>query len=173
MQLLIDWYLPALSSEQHTQLQTIFDLLSDNALSTDQVFVHRDYHARNLMLLANNELGVIDFQDAVIGSNTYDLVSLLKDAYFELESSKVQALLAYFHKQAKLTISFNDFEKQFDLMGLQRHLKILGIFKRLSIRDGKHQYLADIPLVAKYALAIANKYPELKSLSSILTLANQ
>jgi len=173
MQLLIDWYLPALSSEQHTQLQTIFDLLSDNALSTDQVFVHRDYHARNLMLLANNELGVIDFQDAVIGSNTYDLVSLLKDAYFELKSSEVQALLAYFHKQVKLTISFNDFEKQFDLMGLQRHLKVLGIFKRLSIRDGKHQYLADIPLVAKYALAIANKYPELKSLSSILESANQ
>ena len=173
MQLLIDWYLPALSNEQHTQLQTIFDLLSDNALSTDQVFVHRDYHARNLMLVANNELGVIDFQDAVIGSNTYDLVSLLKDAYFELSPVDLHTLLQYYYTQAKINISFIDFEKQFDLMGLQRHLKVLGIFKRLSVRDGKHQYLADIPLVAKYALAVANKYPELELLSSIIELANQ
>jgi len=172
MQLLIDWYLPALSSEQHTQLQTIFNLLSNNALSTDQVFVHRDYHARNLMLLANKELGVIDFQDAVIGSNTYDLVSLLKDAYFELMPADLYTLLQYYYTQAKISTPFTDFEKQFDLMGLQRHLKVLGIFKRLSIRDGKHQYLADIPLVAKYALAITNKYLELEPLSSILELAN-
>jgi aminoglycoside/choline kinase family phosphotransferase/choline kinase len=173
MQLLIDWYLPALSSEQHTQLQTIFDLLINNALSTDQVFVHRDYHARNLMLMANNELGIIDFQDAVIGSNTYDLVSLLKDAYFELTSADLHILLQYYYTQAKINISFIDFEKQFDLMGLQRHLKVLGIFKRLSIRNGKHQYLSNIPLVAKYVLAVANKYPELESLSSIIELANQ
>ncbi|HBG03677.1 MAG TPA: hypothetical protein DEP15_04375 [Gammaproteobacteria bacterium] len=172
MQLLIDWYLPVLSSEHHTQLQTIFALLSDNAQSTDQVFVHRDYHSRNLMLLDNNELGVIDFQDAVVGSNTYDLVSLLKDAYFELKPTEVQVLLVYFYEQANIQNPFAKFEKQFDLMGLQRHLKVLGIFKRLSLRDGKHQYLADIPLVAKYVLAIANKYPELKSLSNILELAN-
>ena len=172
IQLLIDWYLPVLSSEHHTQLQTIFALLSDNALNTDQVFVHRDYHSRNLMLLDNNELGVIDFQDAVVGSNTYDLVSLLKDAYFELKPTEVQVLLVYFYEQANIQNPFAKFEKQFDLMGLQRHLKVLGIFKRLSLRDGKHQYLADIPLVAKYVLAIANKYPELKSLSNILELAN-
>jgi MurNAc alpha-1-phosphate uridylyltransferase len=125
------------------------------------------------MLLANNELGVIDFQDAVIGSNTYDLVSLLKDAYFELTPADLHTLLQYYYTQAEISTPFVDFEKQFDLMGLQRHLKVLGIFRRLSIRDGKHQYLSDIPLVAKYALAIANKYPELKSLSSILELANQ
>jgi len=170
MQLLIDWYLPTLNSKQQTQLQTIFDLLSDNALSTDQVFVHRDYHSRNLMLLENNELGVIDFQDAVIGPNTYDLVSLLKDAYFELKPSEVHVLLIYFHKQSKLTISFDDFEKQFDLMGLQRHLKVLGIFKRLSIRDGKHQYLKDIPLIEKYVLQIADKYPNFSYLKNILNL---
>jgi len=170
MRLLIDWYLPALNNEQHAKLQTIFNLLSENALSTDQVFVHRDYHSRNLMLLENNELGVIDFQDAVIGSNTYDLVSLLKDAYYELKSSEVQALLVYFHQQAKLTIDFNDFEKQFDLMGLQRHLKILGIFKRLSIRDDKHQYLQDIPLIEKYVLQIADKYPNFSYLKNILNL---
>ncbi len=170
MQLLIDWYLPTLNREQHTQLQSVFNSLSDNALSTNQVFVHRDYHSRNLMMLANNELGVIDFQDAVIGSNTYDLVSLLKDAYFELKPSEIQALLVYFHKQAKLTINFKEFEKQFDLMGLQRHLKILGIFKRLSIRDGKHQYLKNIPLIEKYVLQIADKYTNFSYLKNILNL---
>ncbi|HCV92624.1 MAG TPA: aminoglycoside phosphotransferase, partial [Gammaproteobacteria bacterium] len=125
MQLLIDWYLPVLSNKYHTQLQTIFALLSDNAQSTDQVFVHRDYHSRNLMLLENNELGVIDFQDAVVGSNTYDLVSLLKDAYFELKPTEVQVLLVYFYEQANIQNPFAKFEKQFDLMGLQRHLKVL------------------------------------------------
>lgn len=168
MQLLIDWYLPTLSTEHHAQLQTIFALLSHNALSTEQVFVHRDYHARNLMLLENDELGVIDFQDAVIGSNTYDLASLLKDAYFEIKPAQMQALLAYFYQQADIKVDFTEFEKQFNLMGLQRHLKILGIFKRLSIRDGKHQYLNDIPLVKKYALQMANKYPEFSLLKQIL-----
>ena len=168
MQLLVDWYLPALSNEQHTQLQAIFDLLSNNALSTNQVFVHRDYHSRNLMVLANNELGIIDFQDAVIGSNTYDLVSLLKDAYFELDSADLHTLLHYYYDQANIQIPFLNFEKQFDLMGLQRHLKVLGIFKRLSIRDGKHQYLDDIPLVKKYALQMADKYSEFSFLKDIL-----
>ena len=168
MQLLIDWYLPTLSAECHAQLQTIFTLLSNNALSTEQVFVHRDYHARNLMLLEKDELGVIDFQDAVIGSNTYDLASLLKDAYFEIKPAQMQALLAYFYQQADIKVDITEFEKQFNLMGLQRHLKILGIFKRLSIRDGKHQYLNDIPLVKKYALQMANKYPEFSLLKQIL-----
>ena len=170
MQLLIDWYLPQLSDEQHSQLQAIFTLLSDNALSVTQVFVHRDYHSRNLMLRANDELGVLDFQDAVIGANTYDLVSLLKDAYFELNPVNLQTLLNYYYDQTGIDIPFTEFERQFDLMGLQRHLKVLGIFKRLSIRDGKHQYLHNIPLVAKYALDIANKYPELSALIDILTL---
>lgn len=169
MQLLIDWYLDKnLNKNQQAQLHHIFKLLTDNALNSPQVFVHRDYHARNLMLSPANTLAVIDFQDAVIGSYTYDLCSLLKDAYFELKSTDIQTLLAYFYKQANIQINFKEFEKGFDLMGLQRHLKILGIFKRLSIRDGKHQYLEDIPLVKKYALQIANKYSEFSFLKEIL-----
>ena len=169
MQLLIDWYLDKnLNKNQQAQLHHIFKLLTDNALNSPQVFVHRDYHARNLMLSPANTLAVIDFQDAVIGSYTYDLCSLLKDAYFELKSTDIQTLLAYFYKQANIQINFKEFEKGFDLMGLQRHLKILGIFKRLSIRDGKHQYLDNIPLVKKYALQIANKYSEFSFLKEIL-----
>lgn len=168
MQLLIDWYLPRLNSKQQTQLQTIFTRLCDNAVNATQVFVHRDYHSRNLMLLADNTLGVLDFQDALIGANTYDLVSLLKDAYFELNPSDLQTLLQYYYQQAKITLDFAEFEQQFDLMGLQRHFKVLGIFKRLSMRDGKHQYLNDIPLVKKYALQIADKYPEFSALKALL-----
>ena len=168
LSLLVDWYLP-----KNTQLQTItdlnhlFDKLIQNSLNSPQVFVHRDYHCRNLML-THDKITIIDFQDAVIGSNTYDLVSLLKDAYFELSVAEIQALLVYFHEQANIQSSFVEFEKQFDLMGLQRHLKILGIFKRLSIRDGKHQYLNDIPLVKKYVLQMADKYPEFSLLKALL-----
>jgi Predicted phosphotransferase related to Ser/Thr protein kinases len=110
MQLLIDWYLPTLTNEQNIQLQTIFTLLTDNALNQNQVFVHLDYHSRNLMVLNDNDLGVIDFQDAVIGANTYDLVSLLKDAYFELKPTEVQTLLAYFYKKTNLDIDFAEFK---------------------------------------------------------------
>ncbi len=169
MQLLIDWYLPKeLSSKQSNNLKKIFKILIDNSLNSGQVLVHRDYHCRNLMFINDNDLGVIDFQDAVIGSNTYDLCSLLKDAYFELNQEQLQILLKYFYDKSNISTKFTDFMKQFELMGLQRHLKILGIFKRLSIRDGKHQYLDDIPLVKKYALQIANKYPEFSILKEIL-----
>lgn len=168
LNLLIDWYLPKESNQNLLdKLSQLFDQLIQNSLNSPQVLVHRDYHCRNLMI-TNDGISVIDFQDAVIGSNSYDLVSLLKDAYIELGSSEVQALLAYFYKQAKLGISFDKFEKQFDLMGLQRHLKILGIFKRLSIRDGKHQYLNNIPLIEKYVLQMADKYPEFNFLEDIL-----
>ncbi|SMN13365.1 COG3178: Predicted phosphotransferase related to Ser/Thr protein kinases [Bathymodiolus heckerae thiotrophic gill symbiont] len=166
MQLLIDWYLTK-DSNFNQQLSTIFQLLSDNALNSLQVFVHRDYHARNLMVI-KDELAIIDFQDAVIGSNSYDLCSLLKDAYIELSANDIQTLLNYYYTQANIDIEFSQFEKQFELMGLQRHLKILGIFKRLSRRDGKHQYLDNIPLVKKYALQTASKYPEFSALKDIL-----
>ena len=168
MQLLIDWYLPKNTSNNHKQqLLSIFDTLSNNALNSPQVFVHRDYHARNLMLTEDG-LAVIDFQDAIMGSNTYDLCSLLKDAYLELSANDLQTLLNYYYTQASIDTEFSQFEEQFELMGLQRHLKILGIFKRLSMRDGKHQYLDDLPLVKKYALQIADKYPEFSILKDIL-----
>ncbi len=168
MQLLIDWYLPKdISDKQQQQLTDIFQILSNNALNSPQVFVHRDYHARNMMML-DDEVTVIDFQDAVIGSNTYDLCSLLKDAYLQLEPIEIKILLQYYHQQTNSEIKFSKFKKQFELMGLQRHLKILGIFKRLSLRDGKNQYLDDIPLVKKYVLQIANKYSEFALLKEIL-----
>ncbi len=168
MQLLIDWYLPQKKANPSPLLLTdIFQLLSDNAQNSPQVFVHRDYHARNLMVI-KEKIAVIDFQDAVIGSNTYDLCSLLKDAYLELSTDEIQILLHYYHTQAHIKLNFLQFEKQFDLMGLQRHLKILGIFKRLSMRDDKHQYLNNIPLVKKYVLQIADKYPEFAILKVFL-----
>lgn len=168
MQLLIDWHLTKdISAKQLKQLQYIFQLLSDNALDSSQVFVHRDYHARNIMIV-NDEITIIDFQDAVIGSNTYDLCSLLKDAYLELSANEIQTLLHYYYEQANIKIKFSEFEKQFELMGLQRHLKILGIFKCLSIRDGKHQYLDNIPLVKKYVLKIAEKHSEFSLLKDII-----
>ncbi|MDB3892880.1 phosphotransferase [Candidatus Thioglobus sp.] len=170
LQLLVEWYLPKnIEQPLLNQLHQLFNELVQNSLNSPQVFVHRDYHCRNLMI-TNNKLSVIDFQDAVVGSNSYDLVSLLKDAYYELETSELHTLLTDYHTQAKIAISFNEFEKQFDLMGLQRHLKILGIFKRLSIRDGKHQYLKDIPLIEKYVLQIADKYPNFIYLKDIINL---
>lgn len=170
MQLLVDWYLTKDARNNYKQqLLSIFDILSNNAVNSPQVFVHRDYHARNLMVI-KGKLSIIDFQDALIGSNTYDLCSLLKDAYFELSENDIHTLLNYYYMKSniKIEIEFSQFKKQFELMGLQRHLKILGIFKRLSIRDGKHQYLNDIPLVKKYILQIANKYPEFSVLKGIL-----
>lgn len=168
MQLLIDWYLPKDISQNHIQkLHDMFQRLSDNALNSPQVFVHRDYHARNLMLI-KNKLAIIDFQDAVIGANTYDLCALLKDAYFELSKNDTQMLLNYYYTQVGVNLEFSQFETQFELMGLQRHLKILGIFTRLSLRDGKHQYLQNIPLIKKYALQIADKHTQFSILKDFL-----
>ena len=169
LSLLLDWYLPkTLDTQTSRALQQLFDVLIDNALKSPQVLVHRDYHSRNLMVLPEDELGVIDFQDAVIGADTYDLVSLLKDAYLELSHTDRGQLLEYYYQQAKVQTPWAQFERQFDLMGLQRHLKVLGIFKRLSVRDGKHQYLDDIPLVRRYALQTAEKYSECSILLEVL-----
>ncbi len=168
MQLLIDWYLPKNISQNHIQkLNQLFQMLSDNALNTLQVFVHRDYHSRNLMVV-ENELAIIDFQDAVIGPYTYDLCSLLKDAYFQLPINEVQVLLQYYYKQVNIGLEFSQFATQFELMGLQRHLKILGIFTRLSVRDSKHRYLQNIPLVKKYIAQIADKYTKFAILKKLL-----
>lgn len=137
------------------------------------VFVHRDYHSRNLMLLANGKLGVIDFQDALMGAITYDLVSLLRDAYVEWPNQQVVVWVEDFRQllvaQGRLTtVSQSQFLTWFDWMGAQRHLKVLGIFARLSIRDGKHGYLNDIPLVFKYLLNEIKDYPEFNALNQLL-----
>ena len=172
MLLFKDWYLPfykkhILTSFEKQKLAQLFYFLTQTLIKEPQVLVHRDFHSRNLMV-QKNKLGLLDFQDAIIGPYTYDLVSLLKDAYLELKPSQYQKNLQYFYQQKRIKMPFKAFEKEVDLMGVQRHLKILGIFVRLSKRDKKQGYLKNIPLVRKYLLAMADKYDELAILNKLL-----
>lgn len=145
------------------------DLLVASALAQPRVCVHRDFHSRNLMVLQDNSLGVIDFQDAVIGPITYDLVSLLKDCYIDWPQDKIAQLTRQYYNrisQAELvTCDYAQFTRWFDLMGLQRHLKAIGIFSRLSLRDQKHGYLDDIPRTLHYVESVLLRYPELADFS--------
>ena len=175
MNLFEPWYLNrhldiALTNQQKASMQQIFDLLIKSAQEQPQVFVHRDYHSRNLMLLEENNPGVIDYQDAVIGPVTYDLVSLFKDCYIEWPRKKVEAWLDSFLQQTDLPFDFDgsQFIRWFDLMGVQRHLKVLGIFARLNYRDGKPQYLNDLPLTLKYVVDTCKRYDELSPLLNLL-----
>jgi len=147
-------------------------LLTTSALEQPRTCVHRDYHSRNLMVLDSNSPGVIDFQDAVIGPVTYDLVSLLRDCYIAWPEQQVeQWRLNYFERlqQAGLiNCSPSQFKRWFDLMGLQRHLKAIGIFSRLHLRDGKSGYLNDIPRTLNYVTAVCTAYPELAEFDDFL-----
>jgi len=146
-----------------------FSLISKEVLSQPQgMFVHRDYHSRNLMVDSEDNIVVIDFQDAREGALTYDLVSLLRDVYVELDEAEVRRLVLLFRDLKGLDVDDATFMRWFDFTSLQRHIKILGIFARLSLRDGKDGYLDDIPLTLKYVLETASKYPELDGLVSIL-----
>lgn len=175
MALFETWYLNRhldiqLREKQKKSLNKIFQLLINNAEEQPQAFVHRDYHSRNLMVTESNNPGVIDYQDAVIGPITYDLVSLFKDCYIEWPRDKVEHWLDLY--LARLTPA-HFIEKQtlirwFDLMGVQRHLKVLGIFARLNYRDGKSQYLDDLPLTLKYILDACEMYDELQPLKQLL-----
>ncbi|MGT2495197.1 aminoglycoside phosphotransferase family protein [Cupriavidus basilensis] len=135
-----------------------------------QVYVHRDYHSRNLMVLDGGaNPGILDFQDAVIGPITYDAVSLWRDAYIEWdEQEQLDWLIRYWERARKaglpVAADFGEFYRDFEWMGLQRHLKVLGIFARLYHRDGKDGYLANLPLVLKYARQVAGRYIELRKL---------
>jgi len=169
------WYLNRhldieLDDQQKPALEAIFDLLIDSALQQPRVFVHRDYHSRNLMLIDNNNPGVIDYQDAVIGPVTYDLVSLLKDCYIEWPRNRIEDWLDQYLQLTSIDIPVDrdQFIRWFDLMGVQRHLKVLGIFARLNYRDGKSQYLNDLPLTLKYVVAACNQYDELSPLLELL-----
>ncbi|MDI1302436.1 MAG: phosphotransferase [bacterium] len=178
MGLLRDWFVArylglALHTEQEAVLVNAFALIADAVLAQPRVFVHRDYHSRNLMLLANDDIGVIDFQDAVTGPVTYDLVSLLRDAYVVWPQADVQRWVGEFAamlRQQKQLQDVDDrtFMRWFDWMGAQRHLKVVGIFARLSIRDGKHGYLDDIPVVFNYLLAEIQPHAELHALFELL-----
>lgn len=180
LELFPDWYLTkqlniSLNNQQREILQQTFDVLIKNALSQPQVCVHRDYHSRNLMVNHNNPdlPGVIDFQDAVIGAVTYDLVSLLKDCYISWPREKIEAWVNYFYSEAMSlgiisSVSFDEFLRWFDLMGLQRHLKVAGIFSRLKHRDGKTGYLKDIPRTMDYVFDVLERYPEFKPFKQLL-----
>ena len=176
MSLFPDWLLEkklALDLEPHEReiLSQTFSTLEESALSQIQVVVHRDYHARNLMVL-DDELGVIDFQDAVIGPITYDLVSLLRDCYIVWPDEQVDHWCRAFYKRLETTSnhpnSFGQFKRDFDLMGMQRHLKASGIFARLSLRDGKHGYLNDIPRTVQYIYKVGRQYPEFREFMDFL-----
>ena len=170
MRLFTDWFIPRLLTLPMThELEAAFsglaELLIANAQAQPQVLVHRDFHSRNLMVLPDNELAVIDFQDAVIGAVTYDPVSLLKDCYIQWPRPRQLAWLASYQRELEAggviaPVPEATFIKWFDLMGLQRHIKVLGIFSRLAFRDGKPDYLLDLPRVIAYVTEVLNLYAE-------------
>lgn len=172
MALFTEWFVPELlayemADEERQVLEDWFTLLQQSALEQSQVVVHRDYHSRNLVYREDGLPGVIDFQDAVIGPMTYDVVSLLRDCYISWPDDKVRRWALSYAKIAAESgvcqpVSEQQYLRWFDLMGLQRHIKVLGIFARLSLRDGKHGYLNDLPLVIEYVLRISKNYPEAK-----------
>ena len=173
-----EWYLKQhlqleLSAIQTAQMRQAFALIIENNLAQEKVFVHRDFHSRNLMVTAQNNPGILDFQDAVYGPITYDAASLWRDAYIAWPEEMVIDWVIQFWEEGRksglpMPSDFGQFYRDFEWMGLQRHLKVLGIFARLFHRDGKDGYLKDIPLVLDYAIATANRYIELKPLARIL-----
>jgi N-acetylmuramate 1-kinase len=177
MQLFPDWYIAKqlntrLAEAQQAVLTKTFATLTQNILNQGQVYVHRDYHSRNLMLCENNP-GILDFQDAVYGAITYDLVSLLKDAYIGWEEEQViDWVVRYWEPARKAGLpvprDFSEFYRDFEWMGAQRHIKVLGIFARLSHRDGKDAYLKDMPLVMDYLRRVCGRYLELRPMLKLL-----
>jgi N-acetylmuramate 1-kinase len=177
MNLFPDWYIEkhlsiALEANHDAALRASFALLNKNILAQTQVYVHRDYHSRNLMICKDNP-GILDFQDAVFGAITYDLVSLFKDAYIQWDEEKIiDWLVRYWEKARKAGLlvpqDFSEFYRDFEWMGAQRHIKILGIFARLNYRDGKAAYLKDMPLVLHYLRKVCERYVELRPLLRLL-----
>ena len=173
MSLFHEWFLARQLQMELTdnRLEFLFDayqLLIDNALEQPVCFVHRDFHGRNLMIVSSNPPGIIDFQDAVRGPVTYDLVSLYKDCYHRFDREWVEKAVAGFHIsliENGLLRADQPVLRWFDLMGAQRHLKCAGIFSRLNLRDGKSSYLADIPLVVDYLIEVADLYEDLGEFS--------
>jgi N-acetylmuramate 1-kinase len=177
MNLFPDWYIEkhlsiALEANHDAALRASFALLNKNILAQTQVYVHRDYHSRNLMICKDNP-GILDFQDAVFGAITYDLVSLFKDAYIQWDEEQIiDWLVRYWEKARKAGLlvpqDFSEFYRDFEWMGAQRHIKILGIFARLNYRDGKAAYLKDMPLVLHYLRKVCERYVELRPLLRLL-----
>jgi aminoglycoside/choline kinase family phosphotransferase len=163
----------AMTAEQKAQLDAVFDTIAANVLAQQQVYMHRDFHSRNLMFMENHNPGVLDFQDAVFGPVTYDLASLLRDAYIQWDEEIVlDWVVRYWQSAKKVGLPVNPdidaFYRDFEFMALQRHLKILGIFCRLNYRDGKSIYMGDLPTVIDYVRKTANRYTALKPLVRLL-----
>ena len=169
-----EWFLQkhlGLNAEElpHELLEQAFDFLLEEVSNQPVAFMHRDYHSRNLMLAADGSLGVIDYQGALLGPVTYDLASLLRDCYIAWPQQRVEQWACQFRREAIAAgtippIDEYTFMRWFDLTGLQRHLKVLGIFARLYHRDGKGGYLHDLPRVLSYVLLIGERYPEIAPL---------
>lgn len=177
LELFPEWYLGkhlglSISDKQRKMLDTVFQRIIDVNLAEPRVFVHRDYHSRNLMLAEPNP-GVIDFQDAVYGPLSYDLVSLFRDAYVSWdEEQQIDWLIRYWEKARRAGVPISDdfgaFYRDFEWMGAQRHIKVLGIFARLYHRDGKDGYLKDMPLVFNYLKHACARYEGLYPLLRLL-----
>jgi aminoglycoside/choline kinase family phosphotransferase len=177
LMLLPEWYVAkhlgvVMNDEQAATLNTVFERLLANNLAQPQVYVHRDWHSRNLMVSDPNP-GILDFQDAVYGPITYDLASIYRDAYIQWdEELQLDWVIRYWEKAraARLPVreDFGDFWRDFEWMGAQRHIKVLGIFARLYHRDGKDGYLKDMPLVMGYLRKVCERYIELKPLLYLL-----
>ncbi|QHG92075.1 DUF1679 domain-containing protein [Sulfurimonas sp. CVO] len=174
MNLMQEWYIEkylqaTLSETQKKLIANTLNVISNIVLEQPQeTFVHRDFHSRNIMLKENNKLGIIDYQDAMSGAITYDLVSLLKDCYIAYDRRVIKELALEFRDKKGLKVDNETFIKWFDFMGLQRHIKVLGIFSRLNIRDKKEGYLKDIPLTLKYVIDTAGRYEETKEFAAFL-----
>jgi N-acetylmuramate 1-kinase len=178
MELFREWYLQRhlglkLGASEHAALDEVFGHLAGAALEQPRVVVHRDYHSRNLLVTEVDNPGILDFQDAVIGPVTYDLVSLLRDCYVAWPPLRIEAWVRkYWALASRVGVPVGrderGFSRWFDLTGVQRHLKATGIFARLNYRDGKPNYLRDIPRVLAYIRGVAQRYPELRKLEQLL-----
>lgn len=175
MRLFRDWLVEkhlriSLDRDEETLLNRAFEALLANALEQPQTFVHRDYHSRNLMLTPCGNPGVLDYQDAVYGPISYDLVSLLKDCYIRWPGKRIRAWISDYRRKIEpaVVVEEDRFLRWFDLMGAQRHLKASGIFARLWHRDGKAGFLRDIPRTLSYIVDLRDQYPELAGLADFI-----
>ena len=177
MSLMQEWFLERyhntyLTKEENLNLNNVLNLIKDEVLSQPQdYFVHRDFHSRNIMFAGRGKVWIIDYQDARIGGLTYDLASLLKDVYIKFDREKMLELVLEFKllKGRELAgISDAQLIRWFDFTGLQRHIKILGIFARLKLRDNKPAYIKDIPMTLEYIYEMVELYPELEPLKRVL-----
>lgn len=169
MKLFDEWFLPyqvkiAVQPTVSSMLEQLYQLLANSALEQPKVGVHRDFHSRNIMMLQDDKMAIIDFQDAVVGPITYDAVSLLRDCYIKWPDDLIYRQLSLFKDMMSepypelRQIDEMQFERWFDWMGLQRHIKVCGIFSRLYHRDGKSGYVKDLPRVLSYIIEVAKKY---------------